>query len=106
MEILTMTKIRSLSTTAADADKTEKRIARREFLEVAAGVLAVAGVAVAGVQSARAQDKADKAAVSYQDSPNAGAKCGDCKFFNGDGTCQIVAGDISANGWCTAFTAK
>lgn len=101
-----MTKKRSLSIDATDTEKTEDRIARRGFLEGAAKLLLAAGVVIGGVRSAKAADKADKAAVNYQDSPNGGAKCADCKFFNGDGSCQLVAGDISPEGWCTAFTAK
>ncbi|MFQ5563489.1 MAG: high-potential iron-sulfur protein [Parvularculaceae bacterium] len=100
-----MTKKRPSSVGAANTEKTTDRIVRREFLEGTAGLLIAAGIAAGGVQSAKAEDKADKADVSYQDSPNGGASCGGCKFYNGDGTCQIVAGDISENGWCTAFMA-
>jgi len=48
----------------------------------------------------------------YQDQPNDGRHCANCTAFippaNGQafGACNIVAGPISPNGWCMAFTPK
>lgn len=81
------------------------RVGRREFLEATAGLLVAGGIALGAGQSARAQDKAAKSDVSYQDSPNAGQKCSGCQFFDGNGACQVVEGAISPDGWCTAWSA-
>jgi hypothetical protein len=48
----------------------------------------------------------------YQDHPNEGKRCADCAQFvppargQAFGACQIVAGTISTDGWCTAFTPR
>lgn len=53
--------------------------------------------------------KAEKADLLYQSQPHAGQRCATCKFFlppdhQGDGgTCAIVAGEITADGWCLAY---
>lgn len=63
---------------------------------------------VAGAQGS----KVSQASMHYQTSPNDGKHCADCKFFipaqdpKADGTCQIVDGTISPNGYCQAFAAK
>ena len=56
--------------------------------------------------------KLAKADVKYQDKPNAGRECDDCIHFvpdpqrKGRGSCQAVAGPVSAHGYCLAFTPK
>ena len=55
---------------------------------------------------------ASKDDFHYQDHPNDDKRCAQCVQFipPGDGqqpgTCRIVAGTISPNGWCMAFTPK
>lgn len=100
-----MTKRRSQTTDTTNTEEKSDRIPRRVFLEGAAGLLVAAGIAASGLQSANATQKASKEAVSYQDSPNAGNSCSGCKFFDGTGACEVVEGDISANAWCSAWTA-
>jgi len=56
-------------------------------------------------RSANAQ-KTPQSSVSYQDKPNNGQKCADCNFFQAPNACQVVAGEISPNGWCKLFTKK
>jgi hypothetical protein len=62
--------------------------------------------------AARAQAKAAKSAVQYQDMPKDGKDCDDCiQFIPGateaaPGTCKIVEGSISPHGHCLAFTPK
>jgi hypothetical protein len=59
-----------------------------------------------------AEAKGSKAQFKYQSHPNGTHKCVGCRFFHAgktgsaDGTCTIVEGAISPNGWCTAFAAK
>lgn len=56
--------------------------------------------------------KASQASMHYQTSPNGDAQCSKCQFFipgkdaQSDGTCRIVEGTISPNGYCMAFSAK
>lgn len=83
---------------------------RREALK--ALTLPALAAAMAGTMVTTAEAKASKTSVKYQTSPKGAQKCADCKFFiagkskTATGTCQIVDGDISPNGWCTAFTKK
>ncbi len=53
----------------------------------------------------------NKGSMHYQDSPKGGARCADCAAYivptaehpDAPG-CKLVAGPISANGWCIAFS--
>ena len=46
----------------------------------------------------------------YQDQPYQGHRCADCAAFvagpAGAGSCKLIAGPISANGWCMAFSKR
>ena len=83
-------------------------VTRRVILLRAAGLLA--GAALAG--GTQAQAKLSKVAAKYQTKPNAGKDCDDCIQFvpgktgKAPGTCKIVEGPISPNGWCIAFAEK
>jgi high potential iron-sulfur protein len=87
----------------------DKKISRRTLLK---GALGITGVALASAFTVQAQAKATKAAMKYQDKPKGDQKCIDCKFFvpgktsTDNGTCQVVEGSISPQGWCTAYTKK
>jgi hypothetical protein len=56
--------------------------------------------------------KVSKESMHYQTSPNGNMQCSGCRFFTpgsdakSDGTCQIVDGAISPNGYCMAFAAR
>jgi hypothetical protein len=71
---------------------------------------ALAGL-LTGAASADAS-KASPAQMHYQTTPNGDMKCSLCKFFipgkdaQSSGTCQVVDGSISPNGYCIAYTAK
>ena len=86
---------------------------RRSFLARCVDVvgLAVLIVATVGVSS-RAAAKAGKGEFMYQDHPHDGKSCAQCKYFAPDsanpitGSCEIVDGTISHEGWCMAFAAK
>ncbi len=62
--------------------------------------------------TAIAQAKGSKSQFKYQDKPNGKQKCGECSLFvpgksvSDSGTCRVVEGEISPNGWCTAFSPK
>src|SRR5512143_77490 len=86
-----------------------KKISRRTLLKGAAGIT---GVALTSALTAKAQGKATKAAMKYQDKPKGDQQCSNCNFFipgntsTANGTCQVVDGSISPQGWCTAYTKK
>jgi hypothetical protein len=52
--------------------------------------------------------KAQKEDVAYQDRPKSGKSCASCREFSptsaGTGTCAIVEGEVSASGWCSAYS--
>lgn len=53
-----------------------------------------------------------KSVAKYQDKPHGTQKCDGCvqyipgKSSSANGTCKIVAGSISPNGWCMFFAPK
>ncbi|MGA8100040.1 MAG: high-potential iron-sulfur protein [Candidatus Cybelea sp.] len=83
---------------------------RRSFVANAVVLPALAGLLLAETTTALA--KSSKAQVKYQSTPNNDKKCSQCTFYipgsspKADGTCKIVDGSISPNGWCSAFVAK
>ena len=44
--------------------------------------------------------------VSYQPSPKGDRKCSDCFNYEGNGSCRVVAGPISPDGWCRLWNAR
>ena len=71
---------------------------------------ALAGALAAGATAtARADSRVD---LKYQPTPNGKQKCSGCTLFvpgktaTDDGTCKIITGPISPNGWCVAFVAS
>ncbi len=85
-----------------------KSVTRRRFLEGAV-VLPALAAALTRVAAADAS-KAPQAQMHYQSTPNGNMHCAICKFFipgkdaSSNGTCQIVDGSISPNGYCMAYT--
>ena len=91
-----------------DHDRFELK--RRRLLTRCLGVAAACALETA-FNTNDAAAKTSKAALLYQDQPNAGKRCEDCKFFlpgsdASAGTCALVDGVISHHGWCTAFSPK
>ncbi len=84
---------------------------RREIFKT--GVLAAVGaVAATAVFSQPAQAKMAQKAAMYQPKPHAGQDCLNCsRFIAGnapaaDGTCSIVDGAVSPQGWCAMYVPK
>jgi len=86
--------------------------ARRVFLArsaAMAGTAALAGLIGPGKPAIAKTAKGD---VGYQDHQHDGKSCGQCKFFAPDGSnpnrgsCEVVTGVVSREGWCTMFSAK
>ncbi len=67
------------------------------------------GLFAATTDAARADSRVD---LKYQSTPKNGQKCSDCMLFvpgktaKDDGTCKVITGAISPNGWCTAYAKK
>ena len=86
--------------------------ARRFFLKRGAGVvtLTIAAVVIGEIPPAAA--KAAKSELGYREHGDSGKTCGQCKFFSSSdpqqplGSCSIVEGAISRDGWCTAFAPR
>ncbi|HEY2816385.1 MAG TPA: high-potential iron-sulfur protein [Casimicrobiaceae bacterium] len=90
-----------------------RSVSRRSFIGSAALLAGAAAVpALVASPGARAQQKVPQASVKYQDKPNGNQKCGNClQFIPGNspaanGTCKVVDGTISPNGYCTIWVAK
>jgi hypothetical protein len=87
-----------------------KRVTRKEaltnllVLPVLAGALAVGATTIARADS--------RTELKYQASPKNGQKCSGCSLFTAgktptaNGTCKVITGPISPNGWCTAFSQR
>jgi hypothetical protein len=67
------------------------------------------GLFVGTTVAARADSRVD---LKYQSTPKDGKKCSACVLFvpgktaKDDGTCKVITGAISPNGWCTAFAQR
>ena len=80
-------------------------LSRRDVLKQA---LLLGGAACAGALAtgtAHAQ-KASKEAMKYQDKPNGDQKCSNCMQFVPPGSCNVVEGAVSPNGYCIAWVKK
>lgn len=85
---------------------------RRSFLKTATLLAGVAAVPVTLMSREAFAAKVAKASMQYQDTPKGDAKCSGCvqyipgKTAKAKGTCKVVDGAISPNGWCLAYSAK
>jgi hypothetical protein len=91
----------------------EYQLARRRVLGTMASALPVLLVLpLAGGSAAAHAGTARKEDFHYQDRPNEGKHCANCTAFvppasgQARGACNIVAGPISPDGWCMAFSPK
>ncbi|HTJ26900.1 MAG TPA: high-potential iron-sulfur protein [Candidatus Limnocylindria bacterium] len=95
-----------------DSSDDKLALSRAAALKHLAAVPAVGLALGASLSAAQAAGTAPKSQYKYQDKPNDGHQCSGCQLFipgsspTAKGTCQLVAGDISPTGWCTAWTAK
>jgi hypothetical protein len=85
---------------------------RRDLLARTAQVAGLAALMVLTCRSAPVAAKAAKSEVMYQDHRHDGKSCDQCKFFapdrsnSGVGSCSMVDGSVSRDGWCTFFSTK
>jgi hypothetical protein len=88
-----------------------KGLTRGEFVQSAVVLPALAGLLYAA-QTAPARAKGSQAQYKYQTKPNGSKKCSNCTFYipgktaSANGSCKIVDGTISPNGYCIAWSAK
>jgi len=59
--------------------------------------------AILGISTTTAQQKMSQTEAEYQDRPRGGLACAACTLFRPPRSCQVVAGEISPNGWCKFF---
>ncbi|KMW45582.1 high-potential iron-sulfur protein [Ralstonia insidiosa] len=89
-----------------------KILSRRKMLRHGAGALGAVMLTRIVFHSQRAEaDNGNKAILHYQDSPKEGHRCADCTAFKpgaeaDTGTCKVVGGPVSPNGWCMAFSRR
>ena len=82
---------------------------RRAFIKTM-GVVAAAATCgrakAAKAEEYKPQDqkKLTQATAHYQDRPKENESCGSCPYFVLPGSCVLVEGEISANGWCPMYT--
>lgn len=82
----------------------ENELSRRLVLRSAA---AAAGASVlGGAAAAQGFAKSPQASARYQNRPNGAQRCGSCQQFLPPSSCKVVAGKITANGWCAIYAAK
>jgi hypothetical protein len=83
------------------------KLSRRSVLKGAA-LLASAALTAEIVPSkeALAQQKASQEAMQYHDKPNGDKRCSNCLSFIPSGSCMIVEGAVSPNGYCLAWAKK
>ena len=88
----------------------DQRISRSDFVRGVVILPALAGLLGAGITVAEA--KGSQAQFKYQTKPNGTKKCSNCSLFipgktaTATGTCKVVDGTISPNGYCIAWAAK
>ncbi len=89
-----------------------KNSSRRSFLKTATLLAGVAAVPVTFMSQEAFAAKVAKASMQYQDTPKGDAHCSKCVQFipgksaTAKGTCKVVEGAVSPDGWCLAFTPK
>jgi hypothetical protein len=100
-----------------EMDRTSKNaelngeLSRRKFFKISLTGIAIAGAG--GLASCMTRPSATrrggvtpKFLAGYQNSPNQGRRCAQCTHFLKPDACEIVAGEISPNGWCRYYKAR
>lgn len=85
---------------------TKFELSRRLLMQKAAAASGAFTVLGAIANSAAAQAKSPPQVAGYQSEPNGGQRCGNCQHFQPPSACKVVAGRISAQGWCRLYFAR
>jgi hypothetical protein len=84
-------------------DISRRGLLRHVALVAGAGALVGAGLAAS---PAAAQSKFSQSMAKYQATPKGGHDCGSCSQFQPATACKVVAGTVSATGWCMLWAPK
>ncbi|MFM7276019.1 MAG: high-potential iron-sulfur protein [Gammaproteobacteria bacterium] len=94
---------------------------RRDFLQRAAQLIAIAAATPTPAARARAESACTtpeseslRVSLHYADpSPHADKRCGDCAFYtagpqgDGCGSCEMLSGDtVNASAWCDSWSPR
>lgn len=91
-------------------DRFTEKVSRADALKSLIVLPALAAALLAG--TGEAQAGGSKAQFKYQNKPKGSHKCSGCRFYKAgktakaNGTCSVVSGSISPNGWCIAWAKK
>jgi hypothetical protein len=75
-------------------------------LALAAGAASALGAVTSPGRVAAAQIKLAQNDIGYQNTPKGNLRCALCVNWQPPASCKVVAGPISANGWCGVFARK
>lgn len=78
-------------------------VSRRRLLCTVLDTIGAAAIIVTQTGTALGAPKISKAAVAYQDHPQGDKRCGKCQQFQAPGSCKLVDGPISPQGFCRIF---
>lgn len=84
---------------------------RRDIFKTGA-LVAVGAIAATTLFTTAAQAKMNQKAAMYQPKPHGNQSCDNCGRFvagkpaTADGTCTIVDGAVSPQGWCAMYVPK
>ncbi len=87
---------------------TKIELSRRLLMQKAAaasGAFTMLGT-IANSAAAQVQTKSSQQVAGYRSEPNGGQRCGKCQHFQPPSACKVVAGGISAQGWCRLYFAR
>lgn len=89
-------------------DETPAAPSRRQLLKSAAllGLAALPLTATAASAQQYGRRQISKRQAYYRSQPYGGASCAGCAYYNGNGGCQVVQGEVSASGFCRYFTPR
>lgn len=90
-------------------EKTQTNYSRRALIRRVATITGGGAIVAAGLAQNFAYAQATKvpqSAAKYQSTPKDKAQCGTCVSFIAPSSCKLVAGTISASGWCSLYNAK
>jgi hypothetical protein len=88
---------------ANEAETTRRGLIARLVVAGAAGVV---GASLASGRASAAAAKLPPNEIGYQASPKGNARCELCVNWQSPNACKVVAGPISASGWCGLFVRK
>ncbi len=88
----------------SDESKIILRISRRRFIAGSGGAV-IAGATLGGCATKPPfmAGTLSKIEARYQDHANGLQHCGICHHFYGPNMCNVVAGPVSPDGWCTHY---